>query len=174
MDDFANNRLRPLRVGLILALLAIAFGWGLGGVFGAAEASVKGVLADSGAAALADAYGGDSAKMEKVVSKSWSYLKRAHLHGGVLGASAVSLILLLASLGIPTRATRIAASVLGFGSLGYGVYWLLAGFRAPGMGSTGLAKESLDWLAIPSAGGLLVGLGITGFLTLRALYGKSP
>ncbi len=172
MDDFAKSRLRPLGIGLILALLAIGFGWGLGGVFGAAEASVKAVLADSGTEALQSAYAGDSAKMDKVVSKSWSYMKRAHLHGGVLGASAVALILLLASLGPPKRITQVASGALGAGSLGYGLYWMFAGFKAPGMGSTGLAKESLDWLAIPSAGALLVGLGITAFLTIRAMYGK--
>ncbi len=172
MDDFAKSRLRPLGIGLILALLAIGFGWGLGGVFGAAEASVKAVLADSGAEALQSAYDGDTARMKRVVHKSWSYMKRSHLHGGVLGSSAVALILLLALLSPPKRGAQVASAALGAGSLGYGVYWMFAGFKAPGLGSTHLAKESLDWLAIPSAGALLVGLGITGFLAIKAMYGK--
>jgi hypothetical protein len=41
---------------------------------------------------------------------------------------------------------------------------MFAGLRAPGLGSTGLAKESLAWLAIPSSGlcvlSLLVALGL--------------
>ena len=170
MDDFGTTRLRPLAAGLILALLAIAFGWGLGGVFGAAEDTVKGMLSDSGQAVLATTYAGDTDAMDKVVNKSWSYLKRAHLHGGVLGASSVTLILLLALLGTPTRLTRVAAGLLGGGSLGYGLYWLLAGFLAPGLGGTGAAKDALELLAVPSAGALLVGLGLTAYLTLRAMY----
>jgi hypothetical protein len=35
---------------------------------------------------------------------------------------------------------------------------MFAGMRAPGMGSTGAAKESLAWLAIPSSGLCILGL----------------
>jgi hypothetical protein len=35
--------------------------------------------------------------------------------------------------------------------------WMLAALRAPSLGATGLAKESLRWLAIPAAGALVVG-----------------
>jgi hypothetical protein len=168
MTDY-TSRLRPLRIGLLAALLSIVFGWGLGGVFGAAEASVKGTLAAS-AEAASDVYGGDVAAADKVVKKSWSYMKRAHLHGGVLGASAVALILLLAALGPATKLTSAASGALGLGAIGYGTYWMLAGFKAPGMGSTGAAKESLDWLAVPSAGALFFGLGVVVFLTVKTLF----
>ena len=40
---------------------------------------------------------------------------------------------------------------MGLGSLGYSMFWMLAGMRAPGLGSTGAAKESLEWLAVPTS-----------------------
>ena len=115
-------------------------------------------------------YGGDAAAQKKVVSKSWSYMKRAHLHGGVLGGSSVALILLLALLGTPGRLEQTASVLLGGGSLAYGLFWMLAGFTAPGLGSTGAAKDALEWLAVPSAGGLLIGLGIVVVMTSKRLF----
>ena len=170
MNGFAQDRLRPLAPGIFLALLAIALGFGLGGIFGAAEDSIKGRLKGDAAAVLEPTYGGDQAAADKVTSKSWAYLKRSHLHAGVLGTAALSMILLLALLGKPGLLARGSAVVLGFGAVVYGLFWLFAGFRAPGMGSTGVAKESLQWLAVPGAGACLLGLlGPIG-ATRQALY----
>ena len=166
MNDFASQRLRPLAPGLLLALLAIAFGFGMGAAFGAAEDSMKQGLAASGQAALESAYGGDEAAMKKVVAKSWSYYKRAHLHGGVLGTTALASILLLAAIGRPGRLEQVGALSFGAGALLYGLFWLLAGMRAPGMGSTGAAKESLGFLAIPGSALCMIGLGITLYLVV--------
>lgn len=167
--------LRTVRWGLVLALLAVVFGFGMGGVFGAFEESVKAHLKAGGEAALATAYGGDAAKLKPVLDKSWVYLQRAHLHGGAIGAVALGLGLLLASLpGAASRARAVAAAASGAGALGYGVYWLLAGLRAPGLGSTGAAKASLEWLAVPSAGLAMLGLLLTLGLATRALFGRTP
>ena len=119
--------LRPLKVGIILTLLAFLFGFGLGGAFGAAEDSIKGKLRRDGEAALETVYGGDEAKMDKVVSKSWSYLKRAHMHGGGMAAAALALILLVATLPGSESPRKLTALLLGGGSLGYPMFWLLAG-----------------------------------------------
>ena len=43
------------------------------------------------------------------------------------------------------------------GSLAYAAFWLLA--AAPKLGSADLANESLSWLAVPSVGLLLLGIG---------------
>ncbi len=172
MDDFARTRLRPLGVGLLLSLLAIGFGWGMGGAFGAAEAEVKASL-QARADDAPEAYKGDLIRQRKVVSKAWSYMKRAHLHAGVLGASSVALILLLAMLGAPGRLEQATSAMLGLGSLGYGLLWMLAGLKGPSMGSTHAAKASLEWLAVPSAGMLLVGLALVIGLTARAMYGPA-
>ncbi len=149
---------RAVSVGAILALLAVFFGFGLGGVFGANEAAIKGKLADSGNAALATVYQGDTAKKDAVVSKSWSYMKRAHLHGGAIGAAALASIgalVLLTGLGVLAQVSAVA---FGAGGLFYGLFWLMAGFAAPGLGGTDAAKAAYEWIAVPGAGLSMIGV----------------
>ena len=173
MNDLASKRLRPLAPGILLALLAVAFGFGMGAAFGAKEDALKGGLKARGEAVLESVYAGDAAAMSKVVGKSWSYYKRAHLHANALGTTALASILLLALLGTPGLVERIAAAALGAGSLLYGVFWLLAGMTAPGMGSTGAAKEALSYVALPGAGLCMIGLALTLFaVTNRLLLAK--
>jgi hypothetical protein len=148
---------RPMIVGLCLALLGILFGFILGGVFGAAEDSLKGYLNAEGQAVLATVYEGDAAAMEGVVNKSWSYFKRAHMHAGAIGTSALACILMLLLLCRPGKLASTAAIAFGIGSILYPVFWLWAGCIAPGMGSTGAAKEALNFIAIPGAGGCIIG-----------------
>jgi hypothetical protein len=50
----------------------------------------------------------------------------------------------------------------GMGSLGYGVFWLLAAILAPGMGSTHASKESVVLIAQLSGGAFFVS-GVTVF-----------
>ncbi len=160
--------LRPLAPGIILALLAILFGFVLGGAFGAAEDSIKGRLRASADAVFESAYARDADQRDAVVSKSWTYLKRAHLHGGAIGAAALASILLMGLLGLsqgasrPGALERASATAFGAGSLLYACFWLAAGLTAPGLGSTGAAKEALGFLAIPGSG--LCVLGLVGTL----------
>jgi hypothetical protein len=63
----------------------------------------------------------------------------------------------------------VLALALGIGALGYSVYWMWAGFIAPGLGGTGAAKESLRWLAIPSAGAVMLATAAVAYLCIRAL-----
>lgn len=151
MND-ASTSLNAARWGILLALLGLLFGFGLGVTFGAAEEKLKDGLAHSAAGVLETVYSGDQAAADRVVSKSWSYYKRAHLHAGGMGAVAIALIVLLVVAGSPLALTRVASTALGFGALGYPIFWLLAGARAPGLGGTGAAKESLAWLALPTSG----------------------
>ncbi|MHC4959925.1 MAG: hypothetical protein ACYTGN_16290 [Planctomycetota bacterium] len=151
-------QLRTVKIGLFFSLLTLLYGFGLGAAFGAAEDSIKGSLKADAQAVLADKYGGDEAKAKKVTDKSWVYWKRAHLHANGLGTSSLALILLLSFLPAAARFKSVTAGALGIGALGYGMYWMFAGMRAPGMGSTGAAKESLSWLAIPTSGLCILGL----------------
>lgn len=167
--------LRGVRWGLLLALLSLLFGFGMGALFGAAEESLKGHLKASGEAALAERYGGDPAKLKPVLDKSWVYFQRAHLHGGGLGAVALALGLLLGALpGGATRLRAAAAALAGAGALGYSVFWLLAGLAAPGLGGTGAAKESLQWLAVPTSGMAILGLLLALFAVVRGLWSRGP
>lgn len=147
------------KTGILLSLLTLAFGFGLGAAFGAGEDSLKGGLKSSGEAVLDSVYKGDVGAMDKVLAKSWVYYKRAHLHANGLGTSALAMIILIAALpSVNLRWRWVTATALGLGSLGYSIYWLIAGMRAPGVGSTHDAKESLDFLAIPSSALCIFGL----------------
>jgi hypothetical protein len=163
MSSNSGSNMKPLAPGIILALLSIAFGFILGGSFGAAEDSIKGHLRSSADAVLETVYEGDTNKRDAVVSKSWSYLKRAHLHGGAIGAAALASIVLLGLFGNPGSLERYTALAFGAGAFLYPIFWLAAGLSAPGVGGTGEAKEALQFLAIPGAGLCL--LGIAGTLT---------
>lgn len=138
--------------GLLLATLTLLLGFGLGVVFGLNEEAITSRLAASAAAAPAAVYDGDTTAIKAVLSKSWNYMQRSHLHAGALGTTAVALTMIVVFLGIRPMLARGISLALGVGGLGYSVFWVWAGARAPGLGSTGAAKESLSWLAIPSSG----------------------
>lgn len=148
--------LRTASLGLVLAVLTILFGQGIGIVFGLNENAIKSRLKTSAASVRDTVYKGDDAAIKAVLDKSWGYMQRAHLHAGGMGTTALALIVLVGLIG-PSRLVTIAVSVgLGAGGLGYSIFWRWAGFCAPVLGSTGLAKESLKWLAMPSSGAFVV------------------
>lgn len=166
--------LRALRWGITFSLLTILFGFGMGGAFGFVEDSMKGALRANAEAVKDIAYGGDDAKMKQVVDKSWAYHQRAHLHGGAIGTATLAASLLLVSLRRTSSALRAAVSAaLGVSGLGYSIFWLLAGQRAPGLGSTGAAKEALSWLAVPTTGLLLTGWVALLLVVAVELYGRA-
>jgi hypothetical protein len=142
--------------GLLLALLTILYGQGMGIFFGVNEQGIKGRLRASAAAVRETVYKNDDAAMKTVLDNSWNYMKRAHLHAGGMGTTAFALMITVGLLGVSRRFTLLIGLALGVGGLGYSVYWMLAGFAAPGLGSTGAAKESLKWLAMPTSGMFVV------------------
>ena len=153
------SRLIPtqIRAAAVMALTAVFFGFALGGLFGLNEDAIKGRLEASAQAVMGTAYEGDVAAKNAVVSKSWEYLKRAHMHAGGIGAAALGAIALLVLMtGMGTLA-RTSALALGAGALIYPAFWLMAGFMAPGLGGTGAAKDALEFVAIPGAGLALLG-----------------
>lgn len=158
----------------MLGMLTLLYGFGMGIVFGLAEDSVKGTMQESADAVMAEVYKGDQDKAKAVLSKAWSYQKRAHLHAGGLGAASLVLIVLLALATRPTIATRTAGVMLSAGALGYSAFWMLAGFAAPGLGSTDAAKESLAWLAMPTSGAVVLGTLATAVLVTMALAKRAP
>jgi len=171
------ERLMSVREGLLLGILAVAYGWGLGVAFGAAEDALKGGLeasAEASRAVYLEKANGDAeaaaASMKATVDKAWNYYQRAHLHAGAIGAIAIGLSLVLGFLDGASKLRRIASGLLGFGAIGYPLFWMLAAQRAPGLGSTGAAKESLAWLAVPSTGALVVGLVLSFGLLAARLY----
>ena len=168
----ALRQAMPLRAalpGLALAVCTVLFGFGMGGIFGLNEDIIKDRLAASAAAVTATVYNGDAAAAEPVVAKSWDYMQRAHLHGGAIGTAAIGMIVVLLLIGTTPRTTRVLSLALGAGTLGYSVFWMWAGFIAPGLGSTGAAKESLRWLAMPSSGAVMLATAAVAALCIRAM-----
>ena len=108
VSDFARERLRPLAPGILLAFASIAFGFGLGIAFGAAEDDLKDHLHAGAQAVLESVYAGDESRARPVVAKSWTYFKRAHLHANGLGTIALVASLLLALLGPPGVLARLS------------------------------------------------------------------
>lgn len=151
-----SHTLRAASIGLLLALCTILFGQGMGIVFGLNEDAIKSRLEGDATAVEETIYQGDPLAKKAVVDKSWTYMKRAHLHAGGMGTTAVALIAVLCLIGAARWPTTVISIALGAGGLGYSVFWMWAGFRAPGLGSTGAAKESLSWLAMPSSGGFVL------------------
>lgn len=163
--------LRAASAGLALAVLTILFGQGMGIVFGLNEDAIKGRLKASAAEVRDSVYKGDYAAIKAVQEKSWSYMHRAHLHAGGMGTTALSLIVLLCLLGVPRKVMIPLGVALGAGGLGYSIFWMWAGFRAPALGSTTAAKESLKWLAMPSSGAfVLATVAVLVLLLIGSLF----
>jgi hypothetical protein len=171
--DIIENGLRPALPGLLLAVLTLLFGFGLGIGFGLNEDLVKSRLKASAVGVRESVYKGDEAAIKAIQDKSWNYMKRAHLHAGSMGTTALGLTLLLVLLGAGAVTTRVISLALGAGGLGYSVFWMWAGFRAPGMGSMGLAKESLNWLAMPSSGAFVLATLVVAVVIVRAMIGRA-
>lgn len=177
MNSSSNNlvtairrQLRPALPGMLFAVFTLLFGFGLGIVFGLNEGIIKARLKASAVEVQSSVYRGDEAAIKPVLTKSWAYMQRAHLHAGGLGTSAVGLILLVSLLSTSPGMTRAISLGLGVGGLGYSVYWLWAGFRAPALGGTGAAKESLKWLAMPSAAAVVVATAAVAVLLLVVIF----
>lgn len=151
-----SSSLRAASAGLVLAVLTILFGQGMGIVFGLNEDAIKGRLKASAAVVRDTVYNGSDSTIKAVQDKSWTYMQRAHLHAGGLGTTALGLIVLVCVIGTSRLVTVAISVALGAGGFGYSVFWMWAGFLAPGLGSTGAAKESLKWLAMPSSGAFVL------------------
>ena len=167
-------RSRATSIGLLLAVLTILLGQGMGIVFGLNEAAIKGRLKASAAEVRDTIYKGDDNAARAVQDKAWTYMLRAHLHAGAMGGTALGLIILVGLLGTSSRAAAIISVALGAGGLGYSVFWMWAGFRAPALGGTSPAKESLRWLAMPSSGiFVLATIAVVVLLVATVLTKKS-
>jgi hypothetical protein len=163
-----DDLIQAVLPGLVLATLTLLLGFGLGVIFGLNEEAITSRLAASAAAAPAAIYNGDPAAVKAVLAKSWNYMQRSHLHAGALGTTAIVLTMIVVVLGVRATVARAVSLALGAGGLGYSLFWVWAGARAPALGSTGAAKESLAWLAIPSSGLVVAGTcAVLAVLLLR-------
>lgn len=167
--------LRAASLGLALAVLTILFGQGMGIVFGLNEDVIKSRLNASAMEVRDSVYKDNESSIKPVLDKSWNYMQRAHLHAGGMGTTAVSLIVVMCLFSNFRRVTAAISVALGAGGFGYSVFWMWAGFRAPALGSTGAAKESLRWLAMPSSGAFVVAtIAVLIFLVVAIVSRRMP
>lgn len=172
MESLITEQIRRFRTGVFLAFLALFLGLGLGAAFGAKEDLIKEKLRGSAFAVLDARYGSDPARAEKALEESWVYLQRSHLHAAGMGFGALVLIAILAIVGATPRLGWTASFLLGFGSLVYGFYWLVAGFCAPGLGGMGPAEEAFEWVALAGTGSTLVGFLAAAVITWKGLASR--
>ncbi len=160
-----NGQFKNVKYGILAAMVAIMFGGSLGLSFGCCEDDIKGFLKSQAVSVAQEQYAGDQDKIDKVVKKSWVYIKRAHLHSQTMGVIAIVFSLLAVFFNFD-KLIQIWVSVMGgLGSLGYGLFWLLAALRAPSMGGTHQAKEAVGLLAQVSGASFYLA-GMTVFLML--------
>jgi hypothetical protein len=171
-SDDRSIAIEILRPGATLALISVLLGFAMGGAFGVAEDSIKHRLKSSGQAVTDSVYAGDTAKRDAVVKKSWVYMKRAHLHWGAIGAAALGAIAMLALMGSGGALDRYSAIAFGAGAIAYGLFWLFSALAAPGLGSTGAAKESMQLLGIPGAGLCIAGVSGALVSVAKGFFGR--
>lgn len=153
-ENGLNKIFKHVKHGILIAMMAILFGGVLGISFGGWEGEIKGFL-------KSQAYSGDQEehnvlKVQKILDKSWIYIKRAHLHSQTMGVIAITFSLLAAFFKIPVSIQWTVSLLSGLGSLGYGIFWLAAGLLAPSMGGTHQAKEAVGLIAQVSGASFMV------------------
>ncbi|NGX41740.1 MAG: hypothetical protein K940chlam7_00012 [Chlamydiae bacterium] len=168
-DSFIQS-MRVMRIGLLFALITLVFGFCLGGVFGAFEHSLKDHLKGKATSVLEEKYSSDTAKVDKALSKAWTYIKRAHIHANGLGTASLAMILFLAFCSPSQGLLFLTSLFLGIGSFGYSLFWLFAGLLTPSLGSSEAAKEALTFLAFPSSGLCLIGVFMTTYCCIKKFF----
>lgn len=162
-----------VKYGILISMVAILFGGSLGLSFGCCEDDVKGYLNAEADAVSVEKYEGKQGKKDKVVKKAWIYMKRAHLHSQTMGVIAISFSLLMAWLNFHPKIQLGVSLLSGLGSLGYGVFWLLAAGLAPAMGGTHDAKEAVGLIAQLSGGAFFVsGVAVFAILVYKMFVSK--
>lgn len=177
----ASGSLQSVRFGLLLGLLTILYGWSLGVTFGVNEDGLRDRFfvqpARAARAVYVERAKGDEVAADAAIKRMdetcWRYIQRAHFHAGGIGAIVIASSLLLAQLSIKARWKAVTSALLGAGGLGYALSWMFAAFRAPALGTTGAAKESLKWLSMPSGAALMIGALLSLGFVVSELFLKS-
>ncbi len=158
---------KPVAVGLILALLALLGGELHGMAFGAKEDAIKSYLENT--AKANEATLGSKSKVEKAAGGAWKYLKRAHIHFMGLGTAALALVVVVALSPVADVMKMVVSTLVGLGAFIYPLFWTLAGLKSAEVGKHA-AKESLELLAQAGAGASF--LGLLGVFVVTALWIK--
>lgn len=169
-----NKIFKNVKHGILIGMMAILFGGALGISFGGWEGEIKGYLKSEALSVSQEKYEGIQEKMDKVIKKSWIYIKRAHLHSQTMGVIAIVFSLMAALFNFNSIIQWTVSLLSGLGSLGYGIFWLLAGVLAPSMGGTHQAKEAVSLIAqISGASFIIAGVMVFGALAFKIIIKQS-
>lgn len=168
-----QEEVRNIRLGIAFSVLTLLFGFSLGITFGVFEDDIQTIYTSKAQEVKESVYNNDDAKINKTLGKAWVYLKRAHIHANGLGTTSLVLCLLLIFLGTNHSMKSLIATMLGLGSLGYSVFWMLASIYTPSLGSPDLAKEKFAFLAMVSVGMVTLGLASIFIGTLQNLFKRA-
>ncbi len=152
-ENGINIELTPVKIGLALVLLSLAFGITMGITFGVNEDSYKSGIA-AGIEANPTLHDDDSA------GKIWRYAQRAHFHATGISSFALGLVILTLFTSMQAsmqKLTSILLGLSGFYALSwYNMYWL-----APSIGRDAAHEHIVTTvLAYLGVGGLLLGFGL--------------
>ncbi|CAM2958404.1 hypothetical protein [Vibrio rarus] len=149
-------KIKPIKIGVLLSLLTILFGYGLGCIFGAANSSMKAYFHEQVYVVHASNFTTEKDK-DTAFSKAKDYIKRAHLHSAAMGTASLATIFALGFCSISDRKKTIVSTITGLGAAGYGVFvWTLMAFVTPMIGKSA-AHETIAILAIPTGLALVFG-----------------
>ena len=105
-----------VKYGVLLAIIAILYGGLLGLSFGCCEESIKKTLNKNAQKVISVKYKGDQSKVDKIVKKSWVYMKRAHLHSQAMGVISIAFSFIVAWLAYPKKVQLAISLLSGLGS----------------------------------------------------------
>jgi hypothetical protein len=146
--------LKPVKVGLALAIITILFGMMLGSLFGLNEDLFQNYI-QSGIAANPQFFT-DAAKEQETI---WRWVQRAHFHAGGIGAFSLGLVILTALTSMGERRKKITAALIGMSAF-YPLSWFALFLYAPHIG-----RSAAHHALIPE---LFTDIGV-GALTLGVL-----
>ncbi len=145
-----NNVLGPVKFGLVLVLLSLAFGVGMGVSFGVNEEAFQSHIS-AGITANPDVHD------EKSAGKIWRYAQRAHFHAAGIAAFSLGLVLIIAFSGMKAPAKKLAALLVGLSGF-YPLSWFMMYMLSPEIGRHAahghILTESFTYIGV---GGLLLG-----------------
>jgi hypothetical protein len=150
-------KLNIVKWGLSLSIITILLGFIIGAAMGGAEEQIKDYWKASADQVISTVYNNDHQKVATIIDKSWTSLKRAHIHAAAIGSTTLILIYILSCLTLSNIYKQIISLFLGIGSVGYSLAWLYTAFKLPIVGSIPATKASIHILAASSIGMLLLG-----------------
>ncbi|OBT17207.1 hypothetical protein A9264_00050 [Vibrio sp. UCD-FRSSP16_10] len=158
--------IKPIKIGVLLSLLTILFGYSLGCIFGAANSTMKAFFHEQVYVVHADNFTTEKAK-DEAFSKAKDYVKRAHLHSAAMGTASLATIFALGFCSISDRKKKVVSTITGLGAAGYGVFvWTLMAFVTPMIGKSA-AHEAIAALAIPTGLALVFGTMATIYFVFK-------